>query len=492
MAVEVVVVAVVTLLLLLMSFLKKPAGLPPGRWGLPGIGYPPINRRPLDDQLAELHRQHGDIYLWRIGTQVMVFLHNYKLTREAFSRPEFINRPDWRIFKRLVYECNAGVVGSEGQVWQNNRRFTIRQLRDLGMGKSRMVSVVQQEARFLVEALQKQTGRPAPVPHALTVSTVNVLWQMVASKRFHVDDPVVFELEKLIDDTLANMTLISLPDFLPWLSMLLPWALQKRLFNLDIVDAMRERFSKFCVKLIEDHLATLDRERPRDLIDAYLLNMNENDCNSSASMTDLSKMIFDMFTAGSETTTNTLTWLFYFLATYPEVQRKLQAEVDRVLPRGTLATLEDRPRLPYTEAVIHEVHRKASVTSMGVQHAAVQETLLGDYLIPKGAVIISAVASMHHDPRYWDHPDQFLPDRWLDHNGNFNTQKEGFLPFGVGKRRCVAEALVRMELLIFTSALVQTLHFSPPPGRKLDMRHDSRNPFSHLALQQDLLITVRD
>lgn len=58
----------------------------------------------------------------------------------------------------------------------------------------------------------------------------------------------------------------------------------------------------------------------------------------------MSKMIFDMFTAGSETTTNTLTWLFYFLATYPEVQRKLQAEVDGVLPQGALPTLEDRPR----------------------------------------------------------------------------------------------------------------------------------------------------
>lgn len=66
-------------------------------------------------------------------------------------------------------------------------------------------------------------------------------------KRFRVDDPVVFELEKLIDDTLANMALISLPDFLPWLSLLLPMALQKRLFSLDIIDTMRDRFSKFCV-----------------------------------------------------------------------------------------------------------------------------------------------------------------------------------------------------------------------------------------------------
>ncbi|XP_037792289.1 cytochrome P450 2L1-like [Penaeus monodon] len=312
--------ALLSVVLLCLKLLQKPRGLPPG---------------------------HGDIYVWRIGTQTLVFLHDYHMAKEAFTRPEFLNRPDWSIFKLMVSDSNAGVVGSNGPTWHANRRFTLRQLRDLGMGKSRMASVVQREAQCLVQELGKQAGRAAPVPHALTICILNVLWQLVASKRFNVDDPVIMDLETLIDDTLANMARLTVPDFLPWLSCAFPLALQKRLFALDILDVMKEKFSRFCQDLIAEHKETLDPSNPRDLIDAYIIDLQERgrgeEADSSESK-DLSKLIFDMFTAGSETTTNTLTWMLYYLAAFPDVQRKMQQEVDRVLPKDALPTLDDRPR----------------------------------------------------------------------------------------------------------------------------------------------------
>ncbi|XP_069995703.1 cytochrome P450 2L1-like [Penaeus vannamei] len=392
------------------------------------------------------------------------------MAKEAFTRPEFLNRPDWSIFKLMVSDNNSGVVGSSGATWHANRRFTLRQLRDLGMGKSRMVSVVQREAQCLAEELGKQAGRAAPVPHALTVCVLNVLWQLVASKRFSVDDPVILDLEGLIDDTLAKMARLTVPDFLPWLSRAFPLALQKRLFALDILEVMKDKFSRFCEELIDDHKQALDPSNPRDLIDAYLIDLQERRLigeEETDRSKDLSKLVFDMFTAGSETTTNTLTWMLYYLAAFPDVQTKMQEEVDRVLPKDALPTLDDRPSLPYTEAVIHEVHRFASVTSMGVQHCATKDTLLAGYFIPKDAVLMSVVGTMHRDPRYWQDPDSFLPDRWLDGEGKFRAKQEGFLPFGVGKRRCVAESLVKLELLVFSCALVRRLRFSPPPGAPL-------------------------
>ena len=73
-------------------------------------------------------------------------------------------------------------MGSNGLLWHNNRRFALRQLRDLGMGKSKLVEAVHTQATILVEELRKQTGRPARIPHALAVAVVNIIWQMVGSK----------------------------------------------------------------------------------------------------------------------------------------------------------------------------------------------------------------------------------------------------------------------------------------------------------------------
>lgn len=74
------------------------------------------------------------------------------------------------------------MVGSNGLVWHNNRRFALRQLRDLGMGKSKLVAAVHTQAEMLIEEFRKQAGRADKVPHATKVAVVNIVWQMIGSK----------------------------------------------------------------------------------------------------------------------------------------------------------------------------------------------------------------------------------------------------------------------------------------------------------------------
>ncbi|KAG0694975.1 Vitamin D 25-hydroxylase [Chionoecetes opilio] len=173
---------------------------------------------------------------------------------------------------------------------------------------------------------------------------------------------------------------------------------------------------------MDEHRATLKPGPPRDLIDGYLMEMDnkKDDPDTTCSKMDLAFLLINLFFAGSETTTSTLTWLLYYLATHPRVQDKLQAEIDLVLPEGQQATLDDKPRLPYTEAVIHETLRKSCLVPIGLQ---------------QGAVLNGAIFTIHHDTRYWDNPDEFLPERWLNDEGKFVTKKEGFLPFGIDPDR---------------------------------------------------------
>uniref|UniRef100_A0A0N7ZDN9 Cytochrome P450 n=1 Tax=Scylla olivacea TaxID=85551 RepID=A0A0N7ZDN9_SCYOL len=113
------------------------------------------------------------------------------------------------------------------------------------------------------------------------------------------------------------------------------------------------------------------------------------------------------------------------------------------------------------------------------------------FLSWQGAVLNTATFTIHHDPRYWDKPEEFMPERWLDQDGKFVSKKEGFVPFGVGKRQCLGESLARMELLIFTTTLLQRLSFAPLPGKTLNLKPDPSNPFLHLPVPQELHVTLR-
>ncbi|XP_047472152.1 cytochrome P450 2L1-like [Penaeus chinensis] len=481
------------LYLLWFAIFKKPDGLPPGRWGLPLVGYIPLNGKRMDEQFKDLHKQHGDIYVWRMGTQVNVFLHSYQLSREALSSSDFLDRPIWELF-RFLEPVTLGVIGSNGNIWHINRRFSLRQLRDQGMGKSSLVSAVQNQANKLIEALKGQANKSERIPRDLRVAVINIIWHMVASKQFEVTDPKLQEFIDIIDDLTQKFGPLAIPDFMPWIKYCLPDFLIRRVFSVDILYTLKDKFFDYCKELIEEHKSSLDPDNPRDLMDGYLLDIEASKDNPDGVRTerDLCILILDLFFAGSETTVGTLTFMIYYLANYPEVQKKFQAEIDEVLPKGTLATLEDRSRMPYTEAVIHEVLRVSSLASVGVPHVAVRDTKLGGYLLPKGTIVSTAAAAMHHDPRYWNEPEKFKPERWLDDQGKFTTKKEGFLPFGVGKRVCVGESLARMELFILSTALFQSLSVTPPPGSKVDVSPDPSNPFGHNPRSEKVCFTIRE
>ncbi|XP_063841591.1 cytochrome P450 2L1-like [Scylla paramamosain] len=487
--VEVVLGAAV--LFLLWQVLKKPSDLPPGRWGLPLVGYVPLPFKSLEDHLRDLYKKHGSIYIWRMGVHIMVFLHDQKMAREAFTSTDFIDRPPWQIFC-LGEKSPKGVVGSNGLLWQNNRRFALRQLRDLGMGKSKLVAAVHTQAAMMVEEIKKQAGRPARLPHAMSVAVVNIVWQMVGNIQFKVTDPKFVEFRECVELLMDSMKNLAIFDLLPWLGKILPRPILNRICHLDLVENAKEKFFAYFKEVIAEHKKTLDRDNPRDLIDAYLTEMEKENPDSTCSERDLCFLIFDLFNAGSLTTRDTTVWMIFYLANYPRVQEKLQRELDEVLPRGTLPNLEDKPRLPYTEAVVHELLRITSLAALGAQHVATRDTEIGGYTIPKGSIISNVISEIHRDTRHWDNPDDFLPERWITAEGKFSAKKAGFMPFGVGKRQCVGEGLARMEVFMFTVALFQAFTFTPLPGKQMDLRPDTGNAIGHNPrLKQEVVAMVR-
>nr|XP_045615910.1 cytochrome P450 2L1-like isoform X2 [Procambarus clarkii] len=384
-----------------------------------------------------------------------------------------------------------GVIMTNGERWQNARRFLLRNLRDLGMGKTYLEDAIQQEANMLVEEMKKDTGVSTPFPQPINIAVLNVVWQMVASKRYMPGDERIRSFIKLLR-SLEFSTWLVVADLFPRLKKIIPKFIRGKFLGEDSFARLVKEAKRLMGEVVAEHRAKLDPANPQDVVDQYLVAMDSKaDIAEFFSELDLLKTAFDIFAAGFDTSSNLLRWMILYMIKYPDVQRRVQQQIDDVVPRDTLPSYQHKSRLPLVEALIHEVLRMSSLVGLGLLHSNISDVQLGGYFIPKGSWVFGCTVCCHDDPQYWKQPDQFNIDRFLDAEGNFSGQKEGFLPFSLGRRSCLGEALARMELYIFTAAILQNLSFSAPEGCEVDLEPNYRTIGIQLPKDQNIVITPR-
>ncbi|XP_033883862.1 cytochrome P450 2J2-like [Acipenser ruthenus] len=125
--------------------------------------------------------------------------------------------------------------------------------------------------------------------------------------------------------------------------------------------------------------------------------------------------------------------------------------------------MEDKPNMPYTDAVIHEVQRMGNIVPLNVPRVNTEDTTLGGYFLPKGTQVFANLTLVLFDKNEWQTPDTFNPGHFLDAEGQF-VRREAFMPFSAGKRVCLGEHLARMELFFFFTSFLQKVTFSSPEG----------------------------
>uniref|UniRef100_A0A8D0C9B6 Cytochrome P450 family 2 subfamily R member 1 n=2 Tax=Salvator merianae TaxID=96440 RepID=A0A8D0C9B6_SALMN len=191
------------------------------------------------------------------------------------------------------------------------------------------------------------------------------------------------------------------------------------------------------------------------------MDKNGNDPESTFSMENLIFSVGELIIAGTETTTNVLRWAVLFMALYPNIQGQVHKEIDLVIGPNKTPCLEEKYKMPYTEAVLHEILRFCNVAPLGIFHATSKNTVVRGYSIPQGTTVITNLYSVHFDEKYWNNPEVFCPERFLDSSGQF-VKKEAFVPFSLGRRHCVGEQLARMEMFLFFTSLLQRFHLHFP------------------------------
>ncbi|XP_073504151.1 cytochrome P450 2K1-like [Phyllobates terribilis] len=381
---------------------KRTAKMPTGPIPLPVIGnLHLVDLERPHESLMQLSEKYGEIFTLHFGPKKMVILAGYKIIKEALvTRAEdFGERAISPIFD--VFSNGHGIIFSNGETWKSMRRFTISTLRDFGMGKKSVEARIQNELMPLIESIKSHNGKPFNIHLLISSAVSNVICSIIFGKRFEYDDPMFESLIKMLHE---NARLAGTPTVMESTKV-------ETLFN-------------------EENLLI---------------------------------SVLDLFSAGTETTSTTIRWGILLLMKYPEIQKRVQEEIKTHIKPGQLPTVEDRKKMPYTDAVIHEIQRFGNIVPLNLSHSTPTDVYLRGYLIPKGTEVIPFLTSVLYDKTQWKTPYDFNPNHFLNENGKF-VRHDAFMPFSVGRRACAGEALAKMELFLVFTGILQAFTFYPPPG----------------------------
>ncbi|ELK24109.1 Cytochrome P450 2G1 [Myotis davidii] len=357
---------------------------------------------------------------------------------------------------------SMGVALANGERWRILRRFSLTILRDFGMGKRSIEERIQEEAGFLLEELRKTKGAPTEPTFFLSRTVSNVISSVVFGRRFDYEDKMFLKLLQMINGSFIEMSTpwAQLYDMYSGIMQYLPGR-HNRVYYLI------EELKDFIASRVKINEESLDPQNPRDFIDCFLIKMHQdkNNPHTEFNLKNLVLTTLNLFFAGTETVSSTLRYGFLLLMKHPEVEAKIHEEIDQVIGPHRIPSVDDRVKMPYTDAVIHEIQRLTDIVPMGVPHNVIRDTNFRGYILPKGTDVFPLLGSVLKDPKYFRYPDAFYPQHFLDEKGRFK-KNEAFVPFSSGKRICLGEAMARMELFLYFTSVLQNFSLRPlvPPA----------------------------
>nr|AKH03502.1 cytochrome P450 3036B1 [Paracyclopina nana] len=453
------------------NFARIPGpNFPNGPLGLPLIGYVPVfTEKNILVGLDKAHDQYGEVMSVNLGPSPrMVIIGDYQVLKEVFKEESSTFRPvemNWgnAYFRSGNGYDSRGLLFSQGQEWTEQRRFALRRLRDFGMGKSSMEELIQEEIRQLCQKLDKQLNQPLKVDLTYNLSVVNALWTVITGSRLSLDDPKLIELVVKIDELMEMSGNVNLVQMFPWTRHIIPelsgWNKSKEIMYGLI---------NFVAKDIKEHQDNFEankemlQENPNDFIDAFLAKIQESPESSSfhgqLGINNLKAGLLDLLFAGIETTSTALCWSTLYMIKYPDIQRKVQNEIFKYVGKSRPVNLDDKPNLPFTEAVIQEVLRITCIGPLGIPHCAQTDIKVGNLWIPQGTSIMPNLHRITRNPAAFPEPNNFKPERFLDSQGKY-CKIESNIPFSIGKRDCLGKSLALAELFLFFASLMQRYSF---------------------------------
>ncbi len=353
---------------------------------------------------------------------------------EAFIKDRFI--------RDLKMVLGDGLLTSEGELWKRQRRTISPSLAPKQIS-AYADSMVKRSRRYAEGILQNSS---TDVHAGLMQLTLDVVVETLFGAELDDRDEGVGELiEQLMEDYVLWMR--------SWRRLVPKWIPQPVVRRIRDVGTSIDEILNRIVAASERSIA---EDRAGDDLLTRLLMARDDDGRAMPRHL-LRDELMTMFTAGHETTALALAYALHALAEHPEYQDRLRAEVENVAA-GREPGAQDMAALPFCTAVVRETLRLYPPVWI-TGREALRETRLGDYKVRRGDLCAFSPYTLHRDPKYFDAPLEFRPERWLD--GLFDRlPRYAYLPFGGGQRVCVGMHFAMMEAVLILGTIVRNVRFS--------------------------------
>lgn len=470
--------------------------LPPGPKGLPVIGNAldlPTSRG--WEKFTEWGKKYGPlIYVTAFG-QPMLIVNTQQAAVDLLEKHGalYSDRPDLAMSGHLVGYNRTLVLAPHGERLKRMRKMAMQaqttknstEINEIEERQTRafLMKLLQSPEKFR-EHIRTLTGAIIlRLTYGYTIQEGGKQVQGPNQERYESEDPLVslvdLAMEQFGESMIPGRFLVDSVNFLRYFPSWFPGAgfHQIAKFWRETLDDMCEVPLRMVRKGMKEGSAPFSFTR--ELLEMYakegdLENIDEKGAQKvlpdPEADTELIKFTMaSLYGGGAETTVSSLSGFFLAMSLYPETMRKAQEELDRVVGRNRLPTLEDRENLPYVEAICKEVLRWGPVVPVNLPHGAIKDDIYEGYHIPKGTWVMVNIWAILHDPAVYPEPEVFKPERFLDNTTAFADSKNA--AFGYGRRICPGKNLAELSLFLSMAMTLHVFDISPSAGETPDSQY---------------------
>ncbi|XP_010514586.1 PREDICTED: cytochrome P450 81D11-like isoform X2 [Camelina sativa] len=433
----------------------------------PIIGHVHLLKLPLHRRFLSLSESlnKAKIFSLRLGTRLVYVVSSHSVAEECFTKNDvvFANRPQFIVQKHIGYNSTTMVGEAYGDSWRNLRRIGTIEIFSSHRLNS-FISIRKDEIRRLILCLSKNSKHEfvkVEMRPMFMSLTINNIIRMVAGKRYYgdgtEDDNEAKHVRQLIAEVVVSGGAGNAADYFPILCWVTNY--EKR------VKKLAGRVDEFLQSLVNEKRA--EKVKGNTLID-HLLSLQETQPDYYTDVI-IKGIILVMILAGTDTSAGTLEWAMSNLLNHPEVLQKAKTEIDNQIGLDSLIEEQDIVKLPYLQNIVSETLRLYPVAPMLLPHLASEDCVLDGYDVPRGTIILVNAWAIHRDPKLWEEPGKFKPERFEK-----KGEDKKLMAFGIGRRACPGSGLAQRLVTLALGSLIQSFEWERVGEEHLDMRESEK------------------
>ncbi|KAM7518875.1 hypothetical protein LguiB_017837 [Lonicera macranthoides] len=455
------------LLVISKLFLKKKNNnkkSPPSPPSIPIIGHLHLVKKPIHRALQNIAQNYGPIVALKFGSRPVVVVSSPSAIEECFTTNDivFANRPRLLMGKHLNYNNTTIATASYGPLWRELRRVSVIEFFST-VKLNTYLGIRQEEIKILLKNLFQGLSkgfRRVKMMSRLSELSFNIVMRMVAGKRYfgtEVEDyQEAKEFRGLVREIFDISGASNLGDFLSFFRLIDFQNMEKSMV------ALHKKYDLFLQRLVDERRSKRGG-KTKTLVDT-MLSLQESE---SQNFTDdiIKGMILTLLLAGTDTSSATIEWAMSLLLNHPEVLKKARAELDNCVGHERLAEESDLSKLQYLQCIVNETLRLFPPAPILGLHESSDDCTVGGFDVPGGTMLIANAWAIHRDPKVWDDPTSFRPERFEGGESKAYT----FVPFGTGRRQCPGAGLANRVVNLSLAVLIQCFEWERVSKELVDL-----------------------